>query len=141
MARVLDKAWFSASTTNGPAGIPSLVGLSGEDGCQVVNVRGTLSNLDPFAAALSKIEAVGGKCTSFCADTATIVALAQVEEFTGTITSNQPLLAVNDDVSKPTTRTVLRVPLWPLPSGVIPVGQAWAWTPGESWSECAMTLR
>jgi HK97 family phage major capsid protein len=127
MARVLDKAFFSASTSNGPAGIPSLVGLSGEDGCQVVNSIGTLSNLDDFAAAISKIEAVGGKCTGFFADTATILALAQVKEFTGTITSNQPLLAVNDDVSQPTTRTVLGVPLWPLPSGVIPIGQVWAW--------------
>jgi HK97 family phage major capsid protein len=57
MARVLDKAWFSTSTSDGPAGIPSLVGLSGAAGCQVVNVSGTLDNLDPFAAASSKIEA------------------------------------------------------------------------------------
>jgi HK97 family phage major capsid protein len=127
MARVLDKAFFAASTSNGPAGIPSLVGLSGAAGCQVVNVTGTLSNLDPFAEAISRIEAVGGKATSFCADTATIFALSKVKEFTGSITSNQPLLAVDDDVSKPTTRTVLGVPLWPLSSGVVPVGQVWAW--------------
>ena len=54
----------------------------------------------------------------------------QLKEFggtSGTLVSNEPLLAANNDVSGPTSRSVLGVPLWPLPSGVIEPGVLWAW--------------
>jgi HK97 family phage major capsid protein len=128
IARVTDRAFFTASTANGFDGVESLVGQSGAAGCQVVNVGGPLTNLDPLAEAISKIEAVGAKCTSFCADTSTILALSVIKEFSGTTaTSNQSLLTINDDVSQPTSKRVLGVPLWPLPSGVIAPGVIWAW--------------
>ncbi|MCV7090024.1 phage major capsid protein [Mycobacterium interjectum] len=130
IARVVDKCYFAASTTDGFDGIESLTGKAGQEACQVVNVGGPLTNLDPLAEAISRIEAVGGRCTSFCADTSTILALALLKEFGGssdTLVSNEPLLAVNDDLSQPTSKSALGVPLWPLPTGVIDPGVIWAW--------------
>lgn len=128
IARVTDRAFFASSTPNGFAGVESLVGQSGAAGCQVINVGGVLDNLDALAEAQSRIEAVGGRCTSFSADTSTILGLSLLKEFSGpNATSNQSLLTVNDDVSQPTSRSVFGTPLWPLPSGTIEPGVIWAW--------------
>lgn len=120
MSRVVDSAWFSASTTHGPAGLESLVGT-----CQTVTVDGSLVDLDPFLEAQSLIEQAGGVCTSFAADAATVLALSKLRKFTGDSESNEPLLS-SGDATAPTRRVIAGTPIYPVVSGVIPVGQVWA---------------
>lgn len=121
MSRVVDQAWFAAATTNGPAGLESLVG----HGAQTVTVTGSLVDLDPFLEAQSLIEQAGGVCTSFAADARTVLALSKLRKFTGDSESNEPLLSAGD-ATQPTRRVIAGVPIFPVIAGVIPVGQVWA---------------
>lgn len=95
----LDAAFFGDTSVNGPDGIESL-----ED-VQLVEY-GSLTNLDPFADALSLAEVVGAQITSFVGNPVDTLALSKLKVQTG---NNQPLLGV--DPAKPTQRTVYGVPL------------------------------
>jgi HK97 family phage major capsid protein len=100
IARQVDVAFFGNTTTNGPDGLLSLTGVS------EVDTDGTITNVDPFAEALSAAETVGAQLTSFVASPATVLALSKLKRQTG---SNEPLLGF--DPTAPTRRVVLGVPL------------------------------
>ena len=121
MSRVIDAAWFSAATSNGPAGLESLVG----QGAQTVPVVGSIEDLDPFLEAQSLIEQAGGVCTSFAADARTVLALSKLRKFDGATESNEPLLS-SGDATAPTRRVIAGTPIYPVVAGVIPLGQVWA---------------
>jgi HK97 family phage major capsid protein len=109
----VDQAFFGNTTTNGPSGLLSLAGI------QVVDTGAAIANTDVFADALSKAEDVGATITAFCANPATVLALAKVKKQTG---SNEPLLG--SDPTQPTQRVVLGVPLFSTPA--IAAGTIWA---------------
>jgi HK97 family phage major capsid protein len=105
LARKIDEAFFGAPVSAlAPNGLRDLTTE------QVVNVTGDFANLDAFAEALSKAETVGAQVNSFVAAPATVLALQQLKESTG---SNRPLLGA--DVSSPTGRSILGVPVYSSP--------------------------
>lgn len=121
LARTTDKAFIAASTTNGPAGLGSLVG----HGAQQVTVSGAITSLDPFTDAIGMLAEHGANLTAFLADARTVTALAKLKQIAG---SNVPLLNSDNgvDVTKPQARTVQGVPLWSLPASAgIPPGHIW----------------
>jgi hypothetical protein len=79
---------------------------------------GGFTNLDPFAAALSKAEGVGALITAWVAAPETALTLGTLKESNG---SNKPLLG--SDPSVPTRRMILGVPL--LPSPAVAAGTVW----------------
>ena len=96
----LDSAYFGASVTNGPNGIQSVSGV------QTVAAGTSITNLDPFAEAISKAEQVGASDLTFVANPAVLLTLSQLK--TGTA-FNTPLLGV--DATSPTKRSILGVPI------------------------------
>lgn len=117
IARRIDTAFFGNTIANGPSGLLSLSGVQHVDG-------GSLTDLDPFAEAISLAENVGSTITAFCASAATVLKLSQLKAFSGATESNQPLL--QPDPTQATRRSVLGVPLHSLPAGVIADDVVWA---------------
>jgi HK97 family phage major capsid protein len=102
LAIKLDSAFFGNTISNGPSGLDSLVGVQHVDG------GSTFTNLDAFAAALSKLEQVDSSLTrSFVAHPNTLLALSELKIGTS---YNLPLLG--PDASSPTKRSILGVPLY-----------------------------
>jgi HK97 family phage major capsid protein len=102
LAIKLDRAYFGDTVTNGPNGIDSLAGVQHVDG------GSTFTNLDAFAAALSKLEQVdSGLTRSFVAHPTTLLGLSELKLATGW---NAPLLG--PDATSPTKRSILGVPLY-----------------------------
>ncbi|WML64764.1 phage major capsid protein [Rhodococcus sp. AH-ZY2] len=112
IARKLDSAFFGSTTTNGPDGLLSLTGV------QSVDTGGTITNVDPFAEALSKAENVGAEINTFIAHPDTVLALAKLKTGTGL---NTPLLG--NDPSAPTKRVIQGVPL--VSSPAVAAGDIW----------------
>lgn len=119
LARKIDAALFGNTIANGPNGLLSVAGISHVS-------SGSFANFDAFVEAQSKLERVGSTVTAWAASYETVKQLAQVKTFTGSITSNENLLA-DDQIGAagPTPRTILGVPLWSLPEGVIEDGIVW----------------
>lgn len=117
LARAIDTAYFGNTVSNGPSGLLSLADVQHVD-------AGSLLDLDAFAEAQSKMESVGSKVTAFCASATTVLRLSQLKTFSGATASNQPLLGA--DATSATGRTVLGVPLYSLPDGVIDNSTVWA---------------
>lgn len=108
----LDAAFFGSSTPNGPDGLESLAGV------QHVDAGSALTNLDPFAEAISKAETVGAQLTSFVAHPDDLLTLATIKVAADW---QQPLLGV--DAASPTKRSAQGVPLhW---SPAVPRGTIW----------------
>ena len=126
LARRVEQAFFGNLVTNGPSGLLSL-----GNNVQKVAVAGTLADLDWPAEAISLAENVGATVTAFCASSATVLALSKLRAFSGASTSNEPLLSA--DPTQATRRSVLGVPLYPLPSGVIANGVVWAISKAKSF--------
>lgn len=99
----LDAAYFGTTVLNGPDGIQNLAGVTAVTG-------GTVTNLDPFAEAISKAEVVGQQITSWVAHPNTVLTLMRLKDEAD---SNRPLLGT--DPSVPTRRTVLGIPLFSAP--------------------------
>ncbi|OBF59246.1 hypothetical protein A5756_06275 [Mycobacterium sp. 852002-53434_SCH5985345] len=102
LAQKLDRAFFGATTANGPDGLDSLGGVQHVDG------GSTFTNLDAFAAALSKLEQVDSSLArSFVAHPTTLLQLSELKIGTG---YNLPLLG--PDATSPTKRSILGVPAY-----------------------------
>ncbi len=101
LATKIDAAFFANTTANGPAGLASLADV------QLVSTSGGITDLDPFAEAISKGEDVGAVITSFVAKPADVLNLARLKKLsTG---SNEPLLQA--DPTQPSRRQILGVPV------------------------------
>jgi HK97 family phage major capsid protein len=122
IARKVDLAFFANTTALGPNGLQSLTGIA------TVTAPGSAwSNFDWALEAQSQLERVGSTVTAFCASFETVRQLSEVKSFTGTITSNQPLLNAGDgDVTTTQPRNIFGVPLFSLPGGTIDDGVVWA---------------
>lgn len=119
LARRIDIAFFANATVNGPSGLLSLSENQTVDG-------GSLTDLDPFAEAISKAEGVGSTVTAFIASANDALHLSQLKAFDGATTSNQPLLSSTGDATAATKRSILGVPLHVVPNGTIADGTIWA---------------
>jgi len=124
LARKIDQAYFGNTTANGPSGLLSLSGVQEVD-------AGSLLDLDWAAEAKSKLENVGSTATAFCASANTVLHLSQLRTFDGATTSNEPLLG--SDATSATGRTILGVPLYSLPAGVIDDYTIWALDKAKSF--------
>jgi HK97 family phage major capsid protein len=105
VARKIDAAFFANTTPNGPNGLLSLTGVQ--------NVAaGSFANFDFATSAKTLLRKVGSAATSFIASADTVGTLSTIKSFTGTITSNEPLLSATEaDVTQATPETILGVPL------------------------------
>lgn len=112
IARKLDAAFFGTTVANGPSGLGSVVGVS------EVDTGGTITDLDPFAEAVSKAEVEGALLTSFVMHPTDLLELHKVKKLTG---SNEPLLTV--DPTQPARRSVFGVPL--VASAAVTPGTVW----------------
>lgn len=110
----IDAAYFANTTANGPSGLLSLTGVS------EVDTGASVTNFDPFAAAISAAEQVGATVGAFVMKPATALALAQLKQATD---SNLPLLA--PDPADPARRSILGVPVL-VSSAVDATTVAWA---------------
>jgi HK97 family phage major capsid protein len=122
IARQLDVAFFGVGGGLAPPGLQSLTGIA------TVTVSGsTWANFDWATEAQSQLERVGSQVTAFCASFETVRQLSEVKAFSGTITSNQPLLNAGDgDVTATQPRNIFGIQLYSLPEGTIPDGTIWA---------------
>lgn len=122
IARQLDVAFFGTGGGLAPPGLLSLSGIA------TVTAPGSAwVNFDWALEAQSALEKVGSTVTAFCASFETVRLLSEVKSFTGTITSNQPLLNAGDgDVTATQPRNIFGVPLYSLPEGTIADGIVWA---------------
>lgn len=103
----VDSAFFGNLASPAPKGLDSLTAFtSSKDGVTLVSAGATITNLDPFAEAISAAEQRGAGITSFVTDPATALKLSQLKVGTS---SNQPLLGV--DATNGTQRQVLGVPV------------------------------
>jgi HK97 family phage major capsid protein len=100
LIRKTDQALFSVSTTDGPAGIPGLSGVS------TVDAGTAYTNIDPFSDALYTAEQVNATISAFVTAPQTAMVLSKLKEQSG---SNKPLLGA--DPTAPGKRQILGVPL------------------------------
>lgn len=117
LARKADQAFYSDVATadpDAPSGLESLTGTG-----TVALTATSWSDLDPFAQAISQAETEGETVTSFVANPADALALAQLKEDSSD--SNVPLLG--SDPATPTAKTVFGVPL--ITSRAVNVGTVW----------------
>lgn len=123
IARKVDAAFLGNTVANGPSGLGSLTGAnlieSGTPGTAL-----SVTNLDPFAEAMSNAEVAGATVSAFIANPADVLALVQLKDQDG---SNRPLLGV--DPTNPTRRTIFGVPLLSSPQAT--AGSIWA-VPSEA---------
>ena len=106
LKRGVDKAWLTATTTNGPSGLPSLT-------TSVASAGGTFDDFDWAAAAISAAETLHSKLTSWVTSPATALALSTIHEY-GAAGSNRALL--QPDPTKPGVRTIAGLPVLVSPS-------------------------
>lgn len=99
IARKIDTAFFGNTTTNAPNGIRSIT-------TSTVSAGGTWDDLDPFTAAVYAAEAQGATLTSWVANPADALALAQLKSASG---SNVGLL--DPDPTQPARRLLAGLPL------------------------------
>jgi HK97 family phage major capsid protein len=112
----LDAAYFGNTVENGPDGLESLSAPTttlnyAEEG-----------NLDPFAEAISLAEQVGltpvaadgSPGAAFVGNPADVLLVSTTK--TDSSDSNEPLLAVDRNVTQPTGRAILGYPLWSSPA-------------------------
>jgi HK97 family phage major capsid protein len=115
LSRKTDQALFTATTTNGPGGLPGLSGIS------TVSAGSAYANVDAFSDALYTAAAYNGAITAWVTNPATAMALAKVKESTG---SNKPLLG--PDPATPGQRQILGVPLLTSPYVTTTNSPVWA---------------
>ena len=100
LVRKTDEALFTATTTNGPGGVPGVSGVA------TVSAGASYTNVDAFSDALYTAEQVNATITAWVTNPATAKTLAKVKELSG---SNKPLL--QPDPTMPGRRQILGVPL------------------------------
>lgn len=108
LVRKVDAALFTATTTNGPGGLPGLSGIT------TVNGPATAyANVDPFSDAIYTAAQHNGQISAWVTNPATAMALAKVKQYTAGA-SNVPLLGA--DPTMPGRRQILGIPLLTSPS-------------------------
>jgi len=100
LTRKVDQALFTASTTNGPGGLPGVSGVS------TVDAGAAFANVDAFSDAIYTAAGSNGNINAWVTHPDTAKALSKVKEQTG---SNKPLLGA--DPTMPGRRQILGVPL------------------------------
>lgn len=100
LKRKIDAAWLTATTPNGPSGLPSLTTSTASAG-------GSWDDFDWAQAAISAAETLNSQVTSFVTSPATALQLSTVKAYAAA-GSNVPL--------KPGTRVIAGVPLLVSPS-------------------------
>jgi HK97 family phage major capsid protein len=101
LSRKVDQALFTATTTNGPGGLPGVSGVTSVSGPATA-----YANVDPLSDAVYSSAAANGTITAWVTNPATAKALAKVKKQTG---SNEPLLG--PDPTLPGRQQILGVPL------------------------------
>jgi HK97 family phage major capsid protein len=101
LARKVDTALFTATTTNGPGGLPGVSGVTSVSGPAT-----DYANVDPFSDAVYSSAAANGTITSGVTNPATAKKLAKLNKETG---SNEPLLG--PDPTMPGRQQILGIPL------------------------------
>ncbi|MFI2104101.1 phage major capsid protein [Isoptericola sp. NPDC019693] len=112
IATRVDQAFFGAQSAPAQSGLGALSGVA------TVDAGSAWANLDPFLEAISNTETVGTNVTSFVANPADALLLAQLKDQTG---SNRPLLG--SDPTQPTRRLIHGVPLYVSPA--VTAGTVW----------------
>lgn len=100
LSRKVDQALFTATTTNGPGGLPGVSGVS------TVSAGASYANVDAFSDAVYTAAGFNGDISAWVTNPATAQTLAKVKEQTG---SNKPLLG--PDPTVPGRRQILGIPL------------------------------
>ncbi|QFS93543.1 Phage capsid family protein [Mycobacterium sp. THAF192] len=100
LVRKVDQALFTATTTNGPGGIPGVSGIS------TVDAGIAYGSVDAFSDAIYTAAGFNGAISAWVTNPATAKTLAKVKEATG---SNKPLLG--PDPTVPGRRQILGIPL------------------------------
>ncbi|CAM2884991.1 phage capsid protein [Mycobacterium intermedium] len=100
LIRKTDQALFTATTPDGPGGIPGISGVS------TVDAEGDYANIDPFSDAVYTAEQHNGVITAFVTNPATAMKLARLKSGTDL---NTPLLQA--DPTMPGKRQILGIPL------------------------------
>jgi HK97 family phage major capsid protein len=106
LRREVDAAWLTATTTNGPSGLPSLT-------TSVASAGGAWSNFDWAQAAISACETLHSSLTNWVTSPATALALSNVKQFS-TVGSNVPLM--QPDPTRPGSRVIAGIPVLVSPS-------------------------
>jgi HK97 family phage major capsid protein len=106
LKRKIDAAWLTATTPNGPSGLPSLTTSTASAG-------GSWDDFDWAQAAISAAETLNSQVTSFVTSPATALQLSTVKAYAAA-GSNVPLM--QPDPTKPGTRVIAGVPLLVSPS-------------------------
>jgi HK97 family phage major capsid protein len=105
LIRKTDQALFSATTTNGPEGVPGVSGVSD------VDAGASYANVDAFTDAVYTAAGVNAVLSAWVTNPATAKTLSKLKELTG---SNRPLL--QPDPTLPGRAQILGVPLLTCPS-------------------------
>jgi HK97 family phage major capsid protein len=108
LTRKVDAALFTATTTNGPGGLPGVSGITTVSGPAT-----SYANVDPFSDAIYTAARHNGQITAWVTNPATAMALAKVKQYTAGA-SNMPLLGA--DPTMPGQRQILGIPLLTCPS-------------------------
>ncbi|KLO46349.1 phage major capsid protein, HK97 [Mycobacterium nebraskense] len=103
LTRKVDQALFTATTTNGPGGLPGVSGVTSVSG-----PASAYTNVDPFSDAIYTSAQHNGEITAWVTNPATAQALAKVKQYTSA-DSNVPLLGA--DPTMPGHRQILGIPL------------------------------
>lgn len=114
LQRKLDQALFSATTTNGPGGLPGVSGVS------AVSAGAAYANLDPFSDALYTSANNNGTIDSWVTNPTTAMALSKLKAGSAL---NSALL--QPDPTQPGKRQISGVPL--LVSPAVPVANNQVW--------------
>lgn len=114
LSRKVDEALFTATTTDGPGGLPGVSGVS------TVSAGASYANVDAFSDAVYTAAGFNGNITAWVTNPATAQALAKVKESTG---SNKPLLG--PDPSVPGRRQILGIPLLTSPHVTVTNNVVW----------------
>jgi HK97 family phage major capsid protein len=102
LTRKVDQALFTASTTDGPGGIPGVSGVS------TVDAGTAYANVDAFSDAVFSAAQHNGTITAWVTNPDTAKTLAKVKQYDAT-GSNVPLLGA--DPTQPGRRQILGIPL------------------------------
>jgi HK97 family phage major capsid protein len=105
----IDAAAFGATTTNGPSGFGSVT-LPTANNVSMGTNGATPTNLDQVSQALQALYTQGVTEPVITMHPAAWGTLTRVKQFTGTITSNAPLVG-NDNVNDPQDRRLFGVPV------------------------------
>lgn len=115
LSRKTDQALFTATTTNGPDGLPGVSGIS------TVSAGAAYANVDAFSDAIFTSAQYNGSISAFVTNPATAMALSKLK--TGSAL-NTPLLQA--DPTQPGKRQILGVPLLTSPYVTTTLNPVWA---------------